>query len=250
MAPADRSAQPGMASRRAHGRARRARTRSRDLHREVDPGGRRYGRWQCGRGGRCWWRSMRCGSWVCRGVSCTHWRRSWAATCRSRCTAARRSARVAASSWQRCWPATPFIGCWHSLTAASPHPRCSPRLDRLRADADREQPPWLNDPEPLLAALASGDAGQLAPLLGNDLQAAALSLNGRLRRTLRAGIDAGALAGLVSGSGPTCAFLCSSAASAIDVGVQLAGEGVCRTVRAASGPVHGARVVPAPSRTV
>ena len=30
-------------------------------------------------------------------------------------------------------------------------------IDRLRADADREQPPRLEDPEPLLAALASGD---------------------------------------------------------------------------------------------
>jgi 4-diphosphocytidyl-2-C-methyl-D-erythritol kinase len=49
---------------------------------------------------------------------------------------------------------------------------------------------------------------------------------------------------IVSGSGPTCAFLCSTASAAIDVGVQLAGEGVCRTVRAASGPVHGARVIP------
>jgi 4-diphosphocytidyl-2-C-methyl-D-erythritol kinase len=121
-------------------------------------------------------------------------------------------------------------------------------IDRLRAADGRTPPPRLEEPEPLLAALASGDAVQLAPLLGNDLQAAALSLDAGLRRTLRAGEDAGALAGIVSGSGPTCAFLCSSASSAIDVGVQLAGADVCRTVRAASGPVHGARVVPAPSR--
>jgi 4-diphosphocytidyl-2-C-methyl-D-erythritol kinase len=120
-------------------------------------------------------------------------------------------------------------------------------IDRLRADAGRGQPPRLDEPGPLLAALASGDAEQLAPLLGNDLQLAALSLDSKLRRTLRAGEEAGALAGIVSGSGPTCAFLCSSASSAIDVGVQLAGAGVCRTVRAASGPVHGARIVPTPS---
>ena len=82
------------------------------------------------------------------------------------------------------------------------------------------------------------------PLLGNDLQPAALSLNPGLRRTLRAGAEAGALAGIVSGSGPTCAFLCDSAAAAVDVGTELAGAGVCRTVRVASGPVHGARVVP------
>jgi 4-diphosphocytidyl-2-C-methyl-D-erythritol kinase len=122
-------------------------------------------------------------------------------------------------------------------------------IDRLRA-AGREQPPRLDDPEPVLAALASGDPTELAPLLGNDLQPAALSLDPGLRRTLRAGADAGALAGIISGSGPTCAFLCSSAALAIDVGAQLAGAGVCRTVRVASGPVHGARVVPTPSTSV
>jgi len=125
-------------------------------------------------------------------------------------------------------------------------------IDRLRdtAGAGRDAPPRLEDPEPVLAALASGDPAELAPLLGNDLQAAAVSLDPGLRRTLRAGTDAGALAGIVSGSGPTCAFLCTSASAALDVGAELAGRGVCRTVRVASGPVHGARVVPTPSTSV
>ncbi|MEZ5131323.1 MAG: 4-(cytidine 5'-diphospho)-2-C-methyl-D-erythritol kinase [Mycobacterium sp.] len=114
-------------------------------------------------------------------------------------------------------------------------------IDRLR---DNGNPPRLSDPEALLAALSSGDPHALAPLLGNDLQPAALSLMPGLRRTLRAGVEAGALAGIVSGSGPTCAFLCASAEAAIDVGSELAGAGVCRTVRVASGPVHGARVLP------
>ncbi len=114
-------------------------------------------------------------------------------------------------------------------------------IDRLRENGE---PPRLDDPEPLLGALAGGDPRELAPLLGNDLQPAALSLDPGLRRTLRAGADAGALAGIVSGSGPTCAFLCDSASAALDVGTELAGAGVCRTVRVASGPVHGARVVP------
>jgi 4-diphosphocytidyl-2-C-methyl-D-erythritol kinase len=122
-------------------------------------------------------------------------------------------------------------------------------IDRLRA-ADRDAPPRLEDPEPVLAALASGDPAQLAPLLGNDLQPAALSLAPDLRRTLRAGTDAGALAGIISGSGPTCAFLCASASAAVDVASEMAGAGVCRTVRVASGPVQGARVVPAPSASV
>ena len=120
-------------------------------------------------------------------------------------------------------------------------------IDRLRDTGD---PPRLDDPEPLLTALAAGDPDELAPLLGNDLQAAAVSVDPGLRRTLRAGIQAGALAGIVSGSGPTCAFLCSTAASALDVGTRLAGAGVCRTVRVASGPVQGARVVPAPTTGV
>lgn len=125
-------------------------------------------------------------------------------------------------------------------------------IDRLRetAGAGRDAPPRLEDPEPMLAALASGDPNELAPLLGNDLQPAALSLNPGLRRTLRAGTEAGALAGIVSGSGPTCAFLCASAVAAVDVGAQLSGAGVCRTVRVASGPVQGARVVPTPSPSI
>jgi 4-diphosphocytidyl-2-C-methyl-D-erythritol kinase len=116
-------------------------------------------------------------------------------------------------------------------------------IDRLR---DVGTPPRLDEPGPVLAALAAGDPEQLAPLLGNELQAAAVSMDPALRRVLRAGVEAGALAGIVSGSGPTCMFLCPSAPAAVDVGTRLSGAGVCRTVRVASGPVHGARVVPAP----
>jgi 4-diphosphocytidyl-2-C-methyl-D-erythritol kinase len=127
-------------------------------------------------------------------------------------------------------------------------------LDRLRAQGSPPQgsslqgPPLqrLGDVEPLLEALASGNPRQLALLLGNDLQAASVSLRPALRRTLRAGVDAGALAGMVSGSGPTCAFLCVDADAAVRVAAELAGAGVCRTVRVASGPVPGARVVDDP----
>lgn len=123
-------------------------------------------------------------------------------------------------------------------------PEVYAELDRLREVGD---PPRLDEPGPVLAALAAGDPNQLAPLLGNEMQAAAVSLDSALRRTLRAGLEAGALAGIVSGSGPTCAFLCDSAESAVDIGTQLSGAGVCRTVRVASGPVPGAQVVPAPA---
>ena len=112
-------------------------------------------------------------------------------------------------------------------------------LDRLRGAAQ----PMERPVEPVLEAVAGGDPRQLALCLGNDLQAAAVSMAPDLRRTLRAGVDAGALAGIVSGSGPTCAFLCTSAERAVDVAAQLAGVGVCRTVRVVHGPVPGARLV-------
>lgn len=119
-------------------------------------------------------------------------------------------------------------------------PKVYGELDRLRADGE---PPRVGPVEPVLEALASGDPRQLALLLGNDLQAAAVSLRPGLRRTLRAGVAAGALAGTVSGSGPTCAFLCADADDALRVAAELSGAGVCRTVRVVHGPVPGARVV-------
>ncbi len=117
-------------------------------------------------------------------------------------------------------------------------------LDRLRANSS---PQSVGAVEPVLEALASGDPRQLALLLGNDLQVAAISLRPALRRTLRAGVAAGALAGMVSGSGPTCAFLCADGDAAVRVAAELAGAGVCRTVRVAHGPVPGAKIVDEPS---
>ncbi len=113
-------------------------------------------------------------------------------------------------------------------------------LDRLRAAGD---PPRVGSVRDILAALASGEAAAVAAALGNDLQAAAISLQPGLRRTLRAGIAAGALAGVVSGSGPTVALLCFDAESAGGVAAELAGSGTCRAVRVATGPAAGARVV-------
>ncbi|CAM3979708.1 4-(cytidine 5'-diphospho)-2-C-methyl-D-erythritol kinase [Smaragdicoccus niigatensis] len=114
-------------------------------------------------------------------------------------------------------------------------------LDRLRANGSAR---LMGEPELLMQKLVQGDVNHIAELIGNDLQSAALSLKPELRRTLRAGQEAGALAGIVSGSGPTCAFLCQDAETAIQVSAELAGAGVCRSVRVASGPVHGARIIP------
>ncbi|MEV7418051.1 4-(cytidine 5'-diphospho)-2-C-methyl-D-erythritol kinase [Streptomyces sp. NPDC089919] len=95
----------------------------------------------------------------------------------------------------------------------------------------------------LPAALAAGDADALAAVLANDLQAAAVSLRPQLADTLDAGLGAGALAALVSGSGPTTAFLTADAESADKVAAALLASGTCRTARTATSPSPGATVV-------
>ncbi len=106
-------------------------------------------------------------------------------------------------------------------------------------------PPQLDTA--LMAALRSGDPAELGPVLSNDLQAAAVSLLPRLRQTLAAGREHGALGGIVSGSGPTCAFLARDGAHARDLAVALAGAGVCRTVASVTGPAPGATVISVPA---
>lgn len=101
------------------------------------------------------------------------------------------------------------------------------------------------EPEPtgaLLEALRNGDAVGLAGALSNDLQDAAVSLRPALTDTLRAGVAAGALASLVSGSGPTCAFLVNDAETATGVAGALRASGTCRTTRIATGPAPGAQL--------
>jgi 4-diphosphocytidyl-2-C-methyl-D-erythritol kinase len=95
----------------------------------------------------------------------------------------------------------------------------------------------------LMTALRSGDPANVGPLLSNDLQPAALSLLPELRRALAAGREYGALGAIVSGSGPTCAFLAKDAAHAGDLAVALTGAGVCRAVARASGPAPGAALI-------
>ncbi|MDT4893932.1 MAG: 4-diphosphocytidyl-2-C-methyl-D-erythritol kinase [Pseudonocardiales bacterium] len=114
-------------------------------------------------------------------------------------------------------------------------------LDRQRVEGAAPLP--AGSPDLLLDALRAGDAQRVAGALVNDLQPASVALAPRLRQTLAAGTDLGALAGMVSGSGPTCAFLCASAEAAARLAAGLAAEGVCRTTRVATGPVPGARVV-------
>ncbi|SHI19915.1 4-(cytidine 5'-diphospho)-2-C-methyl-D-erythritol kinase [Streptomyces sp. 3214.6] len=113
-------------------------------------------------------------------------------------------------------------------------------FDRLTEGRSVPEPLASRD---LLAALAKGDPDALAATLSNDLQPAALSLFPELADTLAAGRMAGALATLVSGSGPTTAHLARDAASAAEIAEKLRTSGTCRSVRVASGPAPGATVV-------
>nr|WP_030690267.1 4-(cytidine 5'-diphospho)-2-C-methyl-D-erythritol kinase [Streptomyces globisporus] len=115
-------------------------------------------------------------------------------------------------------------------------------FDRLAEGVDIPEP--AASPA-LLEALATGDTTALAAALANDLQAPALSLRPSLAATLTAGTDAGALAALVSGSGPTTAFLVKDAETATAVAAALTASGTCRTTRVAASPVPGAVVLPA-----
>ncbi|GII93285.1 4-(cytidine 5'-diphospho)-2-C-methyl-D-erythritol kinase [Sinosporangium siamense] len=114
--------------------------------------------------------------------------------------------------------------------------------DRLR-QATGAKVGWPEVNERLLAALRTGDPKALGPELANDLQPAAIMLRSRLVRTLDAGRERGALGAIVSGSGPTCAFLVESKEQATDLAVFLRGSGVARSVVTAEGPVAGAVIV-------
>jgi 4-diphosphocytidyl-2-C-methyl-D-erythritol kinase len=127
----------------------------------------------------------------------------------------------------RWWVVVPAVG--EGLST----PAVYRRHDELRPEAPAAPPA----PHRLVAFL--GDPAEaLAPLLHNDLQPAALDLRPGLARLLAAGEAAGALRGLVSGSGPTCVFLCADEAAAHDVAGALRADHPQALV--ASGPVPGA----------
>ncbi len=119
-------------------------------------------------------------------------------------------------------------------------PEVYDELDRLRETGPVGV---VADPAEVLTALRSGDPVLLGRALTNDLQAAAFSLRPSLRRLADTGTELGALGAVVSGSGPTVALLARDEAQSVALAASLAGQGVCRSVRRADGPVPGARVV-------
>ena len=118
------------------------------------------------------------------------------------------------------------------------------RLDDLRAHGDAvadDATSLLEVPVALLQALRAGDASELAPVMLNDLEAAAVLDRPDLESALAHGVRRGALTGIVSGSGPTIAFLCAGPEAARTVQEELRATG--HEALHVHGPVSGAQLL-------
>jgi len=135
-------------------------------------------------------------------------------------------------------------GNYHWVLALSGQGLSTPAVyqecDRLREGLDIASPQVSDS---MMQALRAGDPAALGLALSNDLQAAACSLRPALRLVLDVGRDYRALGSIVSGSGPTVAFLVEDEEKSMDLTVALSSSGVVAGVVRASGPVHGARVI-------
>ena len=135
-------------------------------------------------------------------------------------------------------------GTYHWVLALSSVGLSTPAVysecDRLRQGLDISDP-QISDA--LMQALLTADPANVGKLLVNDLQPAACSLRPALRLILDVGQEYGALGAIVSGSGPTVAFLVSDEEHGLDLAVALSASGVVGSVTRAYGPVHGAKVI-------
>jgi len=125
-------------------------------------------------------------------------------------------------------------GSWHWVIGIDDVPLSTPAV---YARFDELTPPAPSAPDLVLHALLTGDAEALAAGLHNDLQPAAESLRPVLAERRTAMLDAGALAAIVSGSGPTVIALARDALHAHQLARSVA-EVVPR-VEVASSPAGG-----------
>jgi 4-diphosphocytidyl-2-C-methyl-D-erythritol kinase len=135
-------------------------------------------------------------------------------------------------------------GTYHWVLALSSIGLSTPAIynecDRLRSESEIAEP---QTNELLMQALLAADPKSVGTHLVNDLQAAACSLRPALRLVLDVGQEYGALGALVSGSGPTVAFLVTDEEAGLDLAVALTASGVVGSVARAYGPVAGAKVL-------
>jgi 4-diphosphocytidyl-2-C-methyl-D-erythritol kinase len=135
-------------------------------------------------------------------------------------------------------------GTYHWVFALSTVGLSTPAVysecDRMRAELEVAEPKVSDS---LMQALLSGNPELVGNSLSNDLQNPACSLRPALSLVLEVGRDYGALGAIVSGSGPTVAFLVADEEAGLDLAVALTASGVVGSVARATGPVHGARVI-------
>jgi len=138
-------------------------------------------------------------------------------------------------------------GSFHWVLAVAEFGLSTPGVYR-ELDRRRDEEPGFDRVESsptvdtaVLQALRAGDALLLADALHNDLQAAALGLAPGLGGILELGESHGALAGIVSGSGPTVAFLAEDADAALELQIALSAARL--NAVHVHGPVHGARIM-------
>jgi 4-diphosphocytidyl-2-C-methyl-D-erythritol kinase len=135
-------------------------------------------------------------------------------------------------------------GTYHWVLAVSTVGLSTPAVyaecDRLRGELEIVEP---QTNEALMQSLLAADAPGVGAALVNDLQLAACSLRPAIRLALDVGQEYGALGAIVSGSGPTVAFLVADQDSGLDLAVALTSSGVVGSVVQAYGPVAGAKVI-------
>jgi 4-diphosphocytidyl-2-C-methyl-D-erythritol kinase len=135
-------------------------------------------------------------------------------------------------------------GTYHWVFALSTVGLSTPAVysecDRMRAEREIAAPKVSDS---LMQALLGADSEAVGQSLVNDLQSAACSLRPALTLILEVGRDYGALGSIVSGSGPTVAFLVADEETGLDLAVALTASGVVGSVARATGPVPGARVI-------
>jgi 4-diphosphocytidyl-2-C-methyl-D-erythritol kinase len=135
-------------------------------------------------------------------------------------------------------------GTYHWVFALSTVGLSTPAVysecDRMRAEREIAAPKVS---DALMQALLAADPEAVGQSLINDLQSAASSLRPALTLILEVGRDYGALGAIVSGSGPTVAFLVANEEAGLDLAVALTASGVVGSVARATGPVPGARVI-------
>ena len=135
-------------------------------------------------------------------------------------------------------------GTYHWVLALSSVGLSTPAVyqecDRLRAGLDIAAP---QTSDALMQSLLAADPKAVGIALQNDLQSAACSLRPALTLVLDVGEEYGALGAIVSGSGPTVAFLVENEEQGLDLAVALTSSGVVGNVARAFGPVPGAKVI-------